>query len=76
MKTSTIVWTLAVLIILFGVGAYWYSVAPANAPVTTQNEVPGIGNSNLPPGDLAPVPSTPIASSSSAGAAASSSFKH
>jgi len=65
MKTSTIVWTLAVLIVLVGVGAYFYTAPIANAPTTaTQNEVPNPSGSNLPAGDLAPVPATPIASSS------------
>jgi hypothetical protein len=65
MKTSTIVWTLAVLILLLGTGAYWYSVTPVIAPTTTsQTEIPNPSGSNLPVGDLTPTPSTPIGSSS------------
>lgn len=75
MKTSTIMWTLAVLIMLFGAGAYWYSASPALAPA--QTEAQNTGGSNLPEGDMAPVPSTPIASTSaSANVTASTSLGH
>lgn len=62
MKTSTIIWILTALIIVIGIGAYTYT-APAGTPVA-QTEVPNPNGSNLPVGDMAPVPSTPIASSS------------
>jgi hypothetical protein len=65
MKTSTMMWTLAVLIILISAGAYYYSnsIGTSNTTTTT-NEIPNPSGSNLPAGDLAPVPATPIASSS------------
>lgn len=61
MKTSTIVWTLALLIIIVGIGAYAY-INPANAP--TAAEAPNPSGTNLPAGDMAPVPTVPIGSSS------------
>jgi hypothetical protein len=65
-------WTLAVLIILIGAGAYFYSATPAVAPATAQNEIPNPGGTNLPAGDLTPTPTTPIASSSATVSASSS----
>jgi energy-converting hydrogenase Eha subunit F len=66
MKTSTIVWTLAVLIVLVGVGVYFYVAPTAEAPAPTPN-VTVTNTDPLPAGDLAPVPTTPVASSSTSG---------
>ena len=72
MKTSTIMWTLAILIILLGGGAYFYAAPSVNAPTVTQNELPNPSGTNLPAGDMAPTPTTPIASSSATVSASTS----
>lgn len=69
MKTSTIVWTLAVLIVLIGTGAYFYLAAPANAPAPAGqvNISPNPSGTSLPAGDMTPTLTTPIASSTVSG---------
>ena len=76
MKTSTIVWTLAVLIILVGVGSYAYTTqTPTTADTsptsqTTVNTNPG-GIDYHPTGDMAPTPETPIDTSGTSTTSAS-----
>jgi hypothetical protein len=55
-------WTLAVVIILMGAGAYYYSTS-INGTTAATVEVSNTTPTNLPAGDMAPTPSTPIASS-------------
>ncbi len=67
MKTSTFAWTLTALIVLAGIAWYVYAntssayTAPAATTAdTTVNTGPGPDYTG---GDMAPTPSTPIASS-------------
>ena len=68
MKTSTMMWTLAILIILLGAGAYLFTGSPAAAPTTTVVNTTATNSEPLPTGDMAPVPTKPIGSSTTVGA--------
>ena len=80
MKTSTIVWTLAVLIVLVGVGSYAYTTqTPTTADTTptsqaTVNTNPG--GVEYQPGDMTPTPETPIDKSNASTSVTASTTVH